>query len=334
LRQKNIIQKIINNNRVMMKLKRLGDLREHFRSFNGQREQRQHSGKIHSVEFNCSGDRIASGSNDKTVVIYSLDRERITKEKTFYSHTGTVDQLKFSHQNPDLLATASGDRTLRIFDCKSHKNVSTINTKGENINMSWSRDNNTIAVGNKEDMITFIDTRTNKICGEEKSNFEVNEIIWNKRGDQLFLTSGHGCIHVLSYPDLEMDRVLKAHPATCICIDLDLSGKYFGVGGADAITSIWDADEMACIRVMSRLDWPVRTMSFSHDSRLLASASEDHLIDIACTETGERVCVIELESGTFSIAFHPKQYLLAYACDDKRDDGRELGNFKVFGFFE
>jgi WD40 repeat protein len=36
-----------------------------------------------------------------------------------------------------------------------------------------------------------------------------------------------------------------------------------------------------------RLDWPVRTLSFSHDGKMLASASEDHFIDIAEVETGE-----------------------------------------------
>lgn len=35
-----------------------------------------------------------------------------------------------------------------------------------------------------------------------------------------------------------------------------------------------------------RLDWPVRTLSFSHDGKMLASASEDHFIDIAEVETG------------------------------------------------
>jgi THO complex subunit 3 len=268
------------------------------------------------------------------VVIYSVDRERITKEKTFHGHNGPVDQLTWHSSHPDLVATASGDKTVRIWDTRSYKNISTINTKGENINITWSRDGNTIAVGNKEDLITFIDTKTNKIRAEEKFNFEINEIMWNRTSDQMFLTSGQGSVHVLSYPNLEVLNVLKAHPATNICIDFDHSGKYFAVGSADALTSIWDADELCCIRVISRLDWPVRTVSFSHDSKLIASASEDHFIDISCIETGEKVGEIKLEAATFSIAFHPKQYLLAFACDDKREDGRDAGNFKIYGFAE
>lgn len=65
-----------------------------------------------------------------------------------------------------------------------------------------------------------------------------------------------------------------------------ITGKYFATGSADALVSVWDAEELACVRVLSRLDWPVRTISFSYDGKLLASASEDLLIDIAHTETG------------------------------------------------
>lgn len=287
------------------------------------------------MRWNCLGTKLASGSQDKSVAIYSLDRDRITKEKTFYGHTGTVDQLTWHSTNPDLLATASGDRTVRLWDTRTYKPISTINTKGENINITWSNDGQTIAVGNKEDLITFIDAKTNKIRAEEKFNFEINEIMWNKTSDQMYLTSGQGCVHILSYPNLEIQHVLKAHPATCICIDFDNSGKYCAIGSADALTSIWDLEELACLRVISRLDWPVRTVSFSHDSKLLASASEDHFVDIADLETGEKVSEIKLESATFSISFHPKQYLLAYACDDKKDpDQRDAGNFRVYGFFE
>lgn len=189
-------------------------------------------------------------------------------------------------------------------------------------------------MGNKEDLITFIDTKTNKIRAEEKFNFEINEIMWNKTSDQMYLTSGQGSIHILSYPNLEIQNVIKAHPATCICIDFDDSGKYFAIGSADALTSVWDAEELTCIRVFSNLDWPVRTVSFSHDSRIVASASEDHFIDVSCIETGQKVCDIKLEAATFSIAFHPKQYLLAYACDDKKENGNDAGNFKVYGFTE
>lgn len=88
------------------------------------------------------------------------------------------------------------------------------------------------------------------------------------------------------------------------------------------------------IVVVCRLDWPVRTISFSYDGRLLASASEDLVIDVAEVETGCKVVDIPVEAATFTVAWHPKMYLLAYACDDKEqyDRKRDTGNLKVYGF--
>lgn len=72
-------------------------------------------------------------------------------------------------------------------------------TSGENINICWSPDGSTIAVGNKDDLITFIDAKTHRSRLDQQYNFEVNEISWNKDGDLFFLTSGQGSIHILRY---------------------------------------------------------------------------------------------------------------------------------------
>lgn len=131
-------------------------------------------------------------------------------------HNDSVDQLCWHETNPDLLSTASGDKTMRVWDARVKKSVATVNTKGmimkillniqsihwydftgENINITWSPDGNSIAVGNKEDLVTFIDARNFKIKIEHQFKFEVNEIEWNKASNLFFLTSGQGCIHIL-----------------------------------------------------------------------------------------------------------------------------------------
>lgn len=98
--------------------KRFEELQEYFKTHNKTREQRQHNSKVHSVRWNSDGKKLASGSNDKSVVIYSLSSDRISKDKTFHGHNGPVDQLTWHAFNPDLVATASGDKTVRIWDCR------------------------------------------------------------------------------------------------------------------------------------------------------------------------------------------------------------------------
>ena len=60
-----------------------------------------------------------------------------TKDHTFRGHTDSVDQLCWHPTNPDVLATASGDKTVRLWDARCKKSVATINTKGWN-NKLWT----------------------------------------------------------------------------------------------------------------------------------------------------------------------------------------------------
>lgn len=89
---------------------------------------------------------------------------------------------------------------------------------GENLNITWHPNGECIAVGNKDDLIQFIDTKTFKAKGEKQFKFEVNEISWNNAGTNFFLTTGTGALHVLDYPKLSKVDELVAHTANCISI--------------------------------------------------------------------------------------------------------------------
>ena len=56
--------------------------------------------------------------------------------------------------------------------------------------MNRSQDGKTIAVGNKEDLVSFIDVKGQRIVHEEQFKFEVNEISFNKESNLFFLTNG------------------------------------------------------------------------------------------------------------------------------------------------
>ncbi|CAI8033044.1 THO complex subunit 3, partial [Geodia barretti] len=159
--------------------------------------------KVHSVAWNCDGTRLASGSYDKTVTLWALDAEKLNHEGNYKVHSGSVDQLCWHPSKKDVFSTASADKTVRLWDARSGKVTSTIHTKGENINICWSPDGNNIAVGNKVDLLTFLDVRTSKVKAEEQFKYEVNEISWCHDGDQFFITNGNGCVVILRWPDLK-----------------------------------------------------------------------------------------------------------------------------------
>ncbi|XP_047477899.1 THO complex subunit 3-like [Penaeus chinensis] len=314
------------------------EMKSYFQTHNKQKEYIGHNSKVHTIGWNADGRRLASGSYDKCVTIFVFDvhRETLRKDYTYKGHGDSVDQLCWHPTHSEQLTSASGDKTVRIWDTRTHKCSATINTKGENINITWSPDGQTIAVGNKEDLVSFIDVRSQKIRHEQQFKFEVNELSWNNANDLFYLTnaqSGQGYIHIYNYPEMELVHSIHAHPGNCICIKFEPQGRYFATGSADALVSIWDAQELYCRRTLPRLEWPVRTLSFSYDGQLLASGSEDQTIDIAHVDTGERVAHISVAYPTFTLAWHPRLFLLAYACDDKddRERDRDAGTVKLWG---
>ncbi|KAI9209594.1 WD40-repeat-containing domain protein [Polychytrium aggregatum] len=304
------------------------------------KELRGHQQKVHSVAWNSIGTKLASGSVDKTVRIWSLD-SRLNPSKDsveLKGHTGDVDQLCWDPTNADRLATASVDKTVRIWDMRlaSSRAALVIPTVGENINICWSPDGRHIAVGNKDDVVSFIDVRGGSGTKKEyiwhrmNNDIEINEIRWNYANDLFFLTTGQGTIKVLGFPSFELVHSVNAHTANCYCLEFDPRGRYFATGSADAIVSLWDLEEYACLRTFSNLDWPVRTISFSHDGELLAFGSEDHIIDICHVETGEQIHTIASTAATNTVAWHPNRYILAYAGDEVDRNKQHEGNLRIF----
>jgi hypothetical protein len=57
------------------------DMKKHFQKNNKIREYSAHSSKVHSVAWSADGRRLASGSFDKTVCLFSLDRDRLVSVK-------------------------------------------------------------------------------------------------------------------------------------------------------------------------------------------------------------------------------------------------------------
>ncbi|CAF1200342.1 unnamed protein product [Adineta ricciae] len=258
------------------------------------------------------------------------------KERTYREHGEEINQVAWHPCISHSVATASSDQLVKIFDTRTDRSNATIETKGDNINLAWSPDGTTIAVGNKDDLITFIDVKSSKIIHEEQFHYEVNEISWDRTGNLFAVTTAHGTVVFFDALGIQKDKdkrleelhCLTAHTGNCICLEFDPTGRYFAVGAADASASIWDVSQLVCLTVLTRTEWVVRGLSFGYQSQLLALASEDPYIEIAKVDTGERVFALKCDAQTLTVAWHPKAPVLAYTLDD------DLGSVRLFGVLD
>ena len=99
-----------------------------------------HKKKVHSVAWSCTGAKLASGSVDQTVRVWTVDEAGRASDSELKGHADSVDQLRWDPTHPEVLATASADKTVRVWDARSGKCANAIETRGENINVRWSPD--------------------------------------------------------------------------------------------------------------------------------------------------------------------------------------------------
>lgn len=101
-------------------------------------------------------------------------------------------------------------------------------------------------------VMLFLVHLTLKVSNNVTLHCFVSHLVSFHRGPVLLSLLPALSLHLHSYPELKPIQSINAHPSNCICIKFDPMGKYFATGSADALVSLWDVDELVCVRCFSR----------------------------------------------------------------------------------
>ncbi|RLN14325.1 hypothetical protein BBJ28_00012117 [Nothophytophthora sp. Chile5] len=286
-----------------------------------------HSRKVLALGFNCDGSLMASGSNDRTIRIWETASERESTD--LRGHTDAILSLAWDPTAPHKLASTGADKTVRLWNAKTGRITHSMSLPNEASSIAYSHDAKYIVASNL-DCITLIDTRKVRVVRRMVNPFEAHEVQFSKSGF-LFVAAGHaagyGTFEIMRVvaekkgnPNLESVHKVVAHAGSCVCLDFHPSGRYLALGGLDSLVSIWDLEELYCVKTFVVTTSSIRWVRFNHDGQYLAIGTEDTALVVVDTKTYETKATLQLQNNLQYLCWHPSKNLLAYVGDKPSSD--------------
>uniref|UniRef100_A0AAY5E800 Intraflagellar transport protein 122 homolog n=1 Tax=Electrophorus electricus TaxID=8005 RepID=A0AAY5E800_ELEEL len=235
-----------------------------------------HKDTVYCVAYAKDGKRFASGSADKSIIIWTSKLEGILK----YTHNDSIQCVSYNPVTHQLASCSSGDFGLWSPEQKSvskHKVSSKITCCG------WTNDGQYLALG----MMSGVVSIRNK-NGEEKVKIErpggssspIWSIAWNPSKDDhhdILAVADWGqrlSFYQLSGKQIGKERQLNFDPC---CVSYFSKGEYIVMGGSDKQASLYTKDGVRLGTITEQNSW-VWTCRVKPDSNYVVVGCQDGTI--------------------------------------------------------
>ncbi len=277
-----------------------------------------HSGGVRDVAFSPDGQRLASGSNDKTLKIW----DSATGKELFAlkGHAGVVTSVAFS---PDgqRLASASVDQTLKIWDSATGKELSTLNGHAGWVwSVAFSPDGQRLASASSDQTVKIWDSATGQELIVLKGHAgRVTSVAFSPDSQRLASGSDDKTVKLWDATTGQELLTLKGHAGTVWSVAFSPDGQRLASASRDNTARIWDgATGKELCALKGHAGW-VRSVAFSPDGQRLASGSDDKTVKIWDATTGKEGLFALHGHAHFvgRVAFSPDGQRLASAGWDR-----------------
>ncbi len=281
-------------------------------------EPDRHSDALTSVAVALEGDRIATGSLDGTVRIWSAQTGKELGRSL--DHEGRVQVVEFGPGGE--VWSAGEDARMHVWNPEDNKTRSPLEpVGGEVMTFDVSRTAPLVATGDRTGKVWLFDLDSGKkLRGEDRKLFsEINEVAFSPGGQELAIAGSDNTILVT---DLKSGReVAKLRPQVTSNLSAAFSpdkGRLLATGTSDHEVHLWTTDPWAPKGKLTGHDGGVRTVAWSPDGRYLASGGNDRTIRLWDVQTETTVAVLEGHDGAVTdLAFAPDQSFLVSVSDDR-----------------
>lgn len=269
-----------------------------------------HSGEVFAARFNPEGNYIASGSMDRTIMLWRTygDCENYGVMK---GHKGAVVDLHWSRDSSTIY-TASADTTLASWDLTTGLRERRFIGHEEVVNSTdvSRRGMETLVSGSDDCYIGFWDTRTKYAAAQLETQFPVTAVAWSEDGSQVFSGGIDNDIRVWDVRKQEVVYTLLGHADTITSLRVSPDGQTLLSNSMDSTVRTWDVRPFAAgSRHLKTFDGAVHggeknliKASWDKEGRRIATGAGDGTAMVWSNDTGKLLYKLPGHKGTVNCA--------------------------------
>jgi len=260
-----------------------------------------------NVAYNPDGSLIAAGvGNDGVVKIWDSRTGEEIHSLSEEGHTNMVESVEFS---PDgsLLATASIDRTVKIWDVASGQCINTFDGEFSLNDVAFSPDGTRIAAANIHGVVRIWDLiSTEMLLSFETSMPTIQAIAFNPDGTQLALVSYRGG-ELWDATSGDLLLPLGGDVAGLRDVEFSPDGTRLAAASSSAFSAyVWDTSTGQQLLTLHDPLGPVKSIAYDVEGDRLTTVNEPGHVRVWDTESGhELMDLYTCQELMSSIDFHP-----------------------------
>jgi WD40 repeat protein len=274
-------------------------------------------GAVYAVAWSSDGTHLASSCFDGRIQVWELQAPQpATCVQTLEGHTNWILGLAFA-PNRTQLASASWDRTVRLWDVESGRCLHTLEGHRDRLyTVAWSPDGRTVASAGLDITIWLWDAEPGSYRAVLQGHTApVYSIAFTPDSSRLLSGSEDRTLRVWDVESGQCVRIIQGYAVALYDVAWSPDGQHLASVGTDMLVTLWEVAAERLSRALHGHRWLVHGVAWSPDGRLLASAGWDNAIRLWDPATGACTQILQDPDHStnifYSVAWSPDGQLLA-----------------------